>query len=203
MQPIPRKPTSRRYSGVAAGKASGSTYTPDAMARFVAARIVANLDLSARSSISLLDPALGDGQLTLNLLAAITARSDIAIAVHGFDTNAAALGQAANRIRAEYPAVAVSLRQRNFLEFVLARQAGTAASPRLASADARRFDVIVANPPYVRVGDRRGLQPEVREEPEVALYGGPDGVETIERFVRQVPGRLKPGGYFIFEFGFG
>jgi release factor glutamine methyltransferase len=65
------------------------------------------------------------------------------------------------------------------------------------------FDLIVANPPYVRVGDRRGLQPEVREEPEVALYGGPDGVETIERFVRQVPGRLKPGGSFIFEFGFG
>ena len=65
------------------------------------------------------------------------------------------------------------------------------------------FDLIVANPPYVRVGDRRGLQPEVREEPEVALYGGPDGVETIERFVRQVPSRLKPGGYFIFEFGFG
>jgi HemK-like putative methylase len=49
------------------------------------------------------------------------------------------------------------------------------------------FDLIVANPPYVRVGDRRGLQPEVREEPEVALYGGPDGVETIERFVWQVP----------------
>ena len=34
MQPIPRKP-SRRYSGVAAGKANGSTYTPDAMAKFL------------------------------------------------------------------------------------------------------------------------------------------------------------------------
>ena len=65
------------------------------------------------------------------------------------------------------------------------------------------FDLIVANPPYVRVGDRKGLQPEVREEPEVALYGGPDGVDTIERFLKQVPSRLKTGAYFIFEFGFG
>lgn len=65
------------------------------------------------------------------------------------------------------------------------------------------FDLIVANPPYVRVGDRRGLQPEVREEPEVALYGGSDGVEIIARFAAQAPSRLKPGAHFIFEFGLG
>lgn len=65
------------------------------------------------------------------------------------------------------------------------------------------FDLIVANPPYVRVGDRRGLQPEVREEPEVALFGGDDGVEVIARFAAQAPSRLKPGAYFVFEFGLG
>jgi len=65
------------------------------------------------------------------------------------------------------------------------------------------FDLIVANPPYVRAGDRRGLQPEVREEPEVALFAGPEGLDVIERFVDQAPSRLKPGAYFIFEFGFG
>lgn len=65
------------------------------------------------------------------------------------------------------------------------------------------FDLIVANPPYVRTLDRQGLQPEVRVEPEVALYGGPDGVEMIARFVEQAPSRLKPGAHFIFEFGLG
>jgi release factor glutamine methyltransferase len=65
------------------------------------------------------------------------------------------------------------------------------------------FDLIVANPPYVRAGDRPGLQPEVREEPDVALFGGPDGLDVIERFVGQAPSRLRPGAYFIFEFGFG
>lgn len=66
------------------------------------------------------------------------------------------------------------------------------------------FDLITANPPYVRAGDRRGLQPEVREhEPEVALYGGADGVDLVARVVSQAASRLRAGGHLIFEFGFG
>jgi release factor glutamine methyltransferase len=66
------------------------------------------------------------------------------------------------------------------------------------------FDLIVANPPYVRAGDRRGLQPEVREhEPAVALFGGADGIDIVARVVSQAVPRLKAGGYLIFEFGFG
>jgi release factor glutamine methyltransferase len=66
------------------------------------------------------------------------------------------------------------------------------------------FDAIVANPPYVRAGDRPGLQPEVREhEPAVALFGGADGVDIVARLVAQAPASLSTGGYLIFEFGFG
>jgi release factor glutamine methyltransferase len=65
------------------------------------------------------------------------------------------------------------------------------------------FDLVVANPPYVRSGDRNGLQPEVREEPDVALYAGPEGLDEITRLVRQAPDRLRPGGHLIFEFGLG
>jgi release factor glutamine methyltransferase len=66
------------------------------------------------------------------------------------------------------------------------------------------FDAIVANPPYVRAGDRPGLQPEVRDhEPAVALFGGLDGVDIVTRLVAQAPADLNPGGYLIFEFGFG
>jgi release factor glutamine methyltransferase len=72
------------------------------------------------------------------------------------------------------------------------------------AAEPGPFDLIVANPPYVRAGDRRGLQPEVREhEPAVALFGGADGVDIVARIVVQAPLRLTPGGYVIFEFGFG
>ena len=66
------------------------------------------------------------------------------------------------------------------------------------------FDAIVANPPYVRNGDRPGLQPEVREhEPSVALFGGIDGVDIVARVVAQAPSRLRAGAPLIFEFGFG
>jgi len=66
------------------------------------------------------------------------------------------------------------------------------------------FDVIVSNPPYVPAGDLTSLQPEVRDfEPTGALDGGQDGLDVIRRLVPQAAARLAPGGWLIFEFGFG
>jgi release factor glutamine methyltransferase len=66
------------------------------------------------------------------------------------------------------------------------------------------FDLIIANPPYIREYERPLLQREVREhEPPVALYGGPQGLDLIARLVGQAAARLVPGGHLIFEFGFG
>ena len=65
-------------------------------------------------------------------------------------------------------------------------------------------DLIICNPPYVASRDRTGLQPEVRDhEPEIALFGGGDGLQIITRLVDRAPARLRTGGYLIFEFGFG
>ncbi len=65
------------------------------------------------------------------------------------------------------------------------------------------FDIVVSNPPYVRDGDREGIQPEVRFEPAGALYAGADGLDVIRRLVLHATDRLKPNGTLIFEFGFG
>jgi release factor glutamine methyltransferase len=66
------------------------------------------------------------------------------------------------------------------------------------------FDIIAANPPYVVDGARPALQPEVRDfEPNVALFGGSDGLGLITRLVAEAPSCLRPGGYLIFEFGLG
>lgn len=66
------------------------------------------------------------------------------------------------------------------------------------------FDLIVANPPYVADQYRPILQPEVREhEPEMALFGGADGLTLIRRFVPQAAERLRPGGTLMFEFAYG
>jgi release factor glutamine methyltransferase len=64
------------------------------------------------------------------------------------------------------------------------------------------FDLIVANPPYVPDGERASLQPEVRDhEPELALFGGRDGLAVVRRLVEQAPSRLNDRGVLIFEFG--
>ena len=68
----------------------------------------------------------------------------------------------------------------------------------------RKFDIIVANPPYVPERDRPTLQPEVVEhEPALALFAGDDGLDAIRRLLPQAAARLKPNGTLLFEFGFG
>ncbi len=80
--------------------------------------------------------------------------------------------------------------------FVLADLFGDLAGP---------VDLITANPPYVPHRNAPGLQPEVGDhEPHVALFGGGnDGLTLIERIVHDAPPLLRPGGFLIFEFGFG
>ncbi len=66
------------------------------------------------------------------------------------------------------------------------------------------FDAIVSNPPYVAERDRPDVQPEVREhEPGGALFAGSDGLDVIARLIPDATGRLRAGGWLIFEFGFG
>jgi len=64
--------------------------------------------------------------------------------------------------------------------------------------------LIVANPPYVPLGQREGLQREVRDyEPHTALFAGPTGLEIYSRIVADAPRVLRPGGWLIMELGFG
>jgi len=65
------------------------------------------------------------------------------------------------------------------------------------------FDLIVANPPYVRDGDKIALSRDVRHEPEVALFGGPDGLRDVGGVLDAAVQRVKPGGWFVMEFGYG
>ncbi|MFM9935816.1 MAG: peptide chain release factor N(5)-glutamine methyltransferase [Novosphingobium sp.] len=63
-----------------------------------------------------------------------------------------------------------------------------------------RFDLILANPPYVEVD--AVLAPSVRaHEPPEALFAGADGLDDYRLLVPGVPGLLAPGGTAIFEIG--
>jgi release factor glutamine methyltransferase len=65
------------------------------------------------------------------------------------------------------------------------------------------FDLIVANPPYVRDGDKPALSRDVRYEPDVALFGGTAGLRDIEGVLETAITKLRPRGWLVMEFGFG
>ena len=66
-----------------------------------------------------------------------------------------------------------------------------------------RFDLIVANLPYISMQDRHLLAREVLHDPEVALFGGPSGDELVRKLIEQAPTHLKPGGLLALEIGLG
>ena len=66
-----------------------------------------------------------------------------------------------------------------------------------------RFDLIVANLPYISMQDRHLLAREVLHDPEVALFGGPGGDELVRKLVEQAPAHLEPGGLLALEIGLG
>jgi len=71
-----------------------------------------------------------------------------------------------------------------------------------AALAGRRFDVIVANPPYIADADLHLAQGDLRFEPRRALAAGPIGLEAIEAIVERAAQHLAPGGALLFEHGY-
>jgi release factor glutamine methyltransferase len=62
------------------------------------------------------------------------------------------------------------------------------------------FDVVLSNPPYIPQHEVPELDPQVsRHEPELALAGGPDGLDVIRRIVAESPRFLRSGGLLLLE----
>ncbi|HYI15466.1 MAG TPA: peptide chain release factor N(5)-glutamine methyltransferase [Thermomicrobiales bacterium] len=66
----------------------------------------------------------------------------------------------------------------------------------LLTGFAEPFDIILANLPYLRPDQRH---PSTRREPEVALFGGPDGFDLHRRLLRQSATLLTPDGLWVGE----
>ncbi len=66
------------------------------------------------------------------------------------------------------------------------------------------FDLITANPPYIKSSDIAGLQPEIRDwEPVGALDGGEDGLDYYRAIIPEARNYLKESGALLFELGTG
>ena len=65
------------------------------------------------------------------------------------------------------------------------------------------FDLIVANPPYVKATDRTALAPAVLHEPAGALFAGERGLDAISGVLDAAARTLASNGWLLMEFGFG
>ena len=65
----------------------------------------------------------------------------------------------------------------------------------------RRYGLIVANPPYVPTAEWRGLAPEFRHEPKLALEAGADGMKIVDRILHEAPAYLDDEGVLVCEIG--
>jgi|TARA_B110000908_G_C10266029_1_gene464072 release factor glutamine methyltransferase len=63
------------------------------------------------------------------------------------------------------------------------------------------YDLVVANLPYVPDVDRPSLAPELEHDPDLALYGGEDGLDVIKIFIQQVRKHLNEQADIALEIG--
>jgi release factor glutamine methyltransferase len=99
---------------------------------------------------------------------------------------------------------AAALAARNARANRLADRAHFLAGRWAAALIARKFDLVLANPPYIRSAEIAGLMPEVAAyEPLMALDGGADGLEAYREIIADLRRVLAPGGVAILELGQG
>ncbi|GGN47865.1 peptide chain release factor N(5)-glutamine methyltransferase [Streptomyces kronopolitis] len=63
-----------------------------------------------------------------------------------------------------------------------------------------QVDLVVSNPPYIPLTEWEYVAPEARDhDPELALFSGQDGLDTIRGIERTAHRLLRPGGVVVIE----
>jgi release factor glutamine methyltransferase len=94
---------------------------------------------------------------------------------------------------------ALGYARRNAARLGMADRARFVQGDWAAALDAR-FDLVLANPPYIGIGET--LADEVRaHEPASALFAGADGLDDYRVLARQLPRLIAPSGCAAVEIG--
>jgi ribosomal protein L3 glutamine methyltransferase len=72
-----------------------------------------------------------------------------------------------------------------------------------APVTGKRYDLILANPPYVAKAETDAFPPEYKAEPLMAHVSGADGLDITRRILKEAPKHLTKGGVLICEIGTG
>ncbi len=194
-------------------KATGSHYTPPELARFLAERLVAEVDLCQLPELRVLDPACGDGELLVALANSLSDNTLRNTVITGIELDDLSLGNAQERLEA-FGSKSNFFKRMDFLELYIGSEAqiGLFNNGPPTNKTIPPVDIIIANPPYVRtqvLGARKSqeLAKAFRLKGRIDLYqaflvamtqclkdSGIIGVITSNRFIS------TKGGASIREF---
>ena len=127
-------------------------------------------------------PAVADLGTGSGAIALALARGCRAAQVCGIDVSLAALAVA--RANAERLALAIEWLHGDWW----------------SALQGRRFDMVVANPPYIAAHDPH--LPALRHEPRLALTPGGDGLAALRILIAGAPAHLRSGGWLLLEHGY-
>ena len=96
---------------------------------------------------------------------------------------------------------ALDVARRNVDDYGLAERLELHQSNLFDALPARRYDVILCNPPYVNSGSMDALPQEYLHEPQLALAGGADGMDLVRRILEAAPRYLSDEGVLVLEIG--
>lgn len=96
---------------------------------------------------------------------------------------------------------ALAVARRNVEDYKLQDRIALIESDLYAEVPEKKYDIIVANPPYVNTGSMDRLPEEYRREPQIALAGGADGMDLVRKIVAGAAQRLTRKGILMLEVG--
>ncbi len=96
---------------------------------------------------------------------------------------------------------ALAVAQRNVADYGLEDRLNLIESDAFAGIAGRKYDVIISNPPYVNAESMDALPHEYRQEPELALASGEDGLDFTRIILSRAAEHLNPGGVLVVEIG--
>jgi ribosomal protein L3 glutamine methyltransferase len=99
---------------------------------------------------------------------------------------------------------ALDVARRNVADYGLQHRVQLICSDLLdAIPQGKRYDLIIANPPYVAAAEVAAFDPEYKAEPVMAHAGGIDGLDLVRKILIQAADHLTPDGTLIMEIGTG
>ncbi len=139
------------------------------------------LDFDSAVELRFLDVGTGTGAIGISLLKLFPLSSCLAVDVSG---------------------AALSVANRNAEQIGVSARFRTVQSNYFSEIDGM-FDIIVANPPYIRSSEIETLDIEVKmHDPQIALDGGTDGLDAYRAIFSQAKSHLKANGKVYVEIGF-